>query len=641
MKISIKKSLPKLLRFMIFVLILVLIPINMIFQLYVLHKQQSESSKQLFAQVEQIVNINEKDLEEEKEQYSKQCIRTAEMVAYFINSEPEIISDLEKTKELAQKLDVDEIHYFNTEGVIYAGTHPEYYGYTFDSGEQMRFFAPMLEDTELKLCQDITPNTAEGKEMQYAAVWLEDKSGIVQIGMRPERLLTKIEEIKLEHVIASIPFDIDGDFHIVDINKNEIIASSVSDYVGNKIEFPNQNEEISDELTSIHMNFKGVKYCIYTQKYNDYLFVRMYTSQYLVNNMMVSSIFFLISILLAVICIVGVFIWYINKYILNNLILLNEELNRIEDGDLEELKLVTRISEFDHLIYYINQLLKSIRFNSGRISNIIDSGQIPLGVFEYNEFYKKAFVNKWMIEILGIELENDLSQKQLKALVDERLKYIEDDCVDQEEKVYRYYRDGKEIYVRLQKNSDNQSTIYYLMDVSSWWAEINSARDESNKDILTGLFNRRGLQENFKRLFANPTELKKAAIIMLDADGLKRINDLYGHHIGDEYLKIFSSIIKAFPEDHSICARLGGDEFVVLLYGYETYGEINEGIEELKKSRGKKFFCAQLDKEESIEFSIGYSYYPVDDQNYQRLMSIADERMYQEKRQRKAITPKS
>ena len=90
-------------------------------------------------------------------------------------------------------MQVDEIHFFNTNGEIYAGTNPEYYGFNFDSGEQISFFKPMLSDYNMQLCQDITPNTAEDKMMQYAAVWQSDHSYIIQIGLVPDRYLQTIQ----------------------------------------------------------------------------------------------------------------------------------------------------------------------------------------------------------------------------------------------------------------------------------------------------------------------------------------------------------------------------------------------------------------------------------------------------------------
>ena len=70
-----------------------------------------------------------------------------------------------------------------------AGSLPKYFGYSFDSGEQMAFFKQMLNNKDLTLCQDVTPNTAEAKEMMYAITWNEAKTHMVQVGITPKRLL--------------------------------------------------------------------------------------------------------------------------------------------------------------------------------------------------------------------------------------------------------------------------------------------------------------------------------------------------------------------------------------------------------------------------------------------------------------------
>ena len=167
---SIKKTLPRLTRLMMVILIMLILPANIYLQLLLQHRSQQESSREVFSQLEQVIETNEETLEKTKEDFSTKCIRSAEMAAYFVEHFPEAITDLAHVQELAKKLDVDEIHFLTGDGRIYAGTHPEYYNYTFDSGKQMEFFKPMLSDHSLKLCQEIQPNTAEGKEMQYAAV---------------------------------------------------------------------------------------------------------------------------------------------------------------------------------------------------------------------------------------------------------------------------------------------------------------------------------------------------------------------------------------------------------------------------------------------------------------------------------------
>lgn len=84
-------------------------------------------------------------------------------------------------------------------------------------------------------------------------------------------------------------------------------------------------------------------------------------------------------------------------------------------------------------------------------------------------------------------------------------------------------------------------------------------------DALTGLYNRRGLDARLERLFAEPEKLGHYAVVMIDADGLKGINDTYGHDKGDEYLRKIADTINAFDPGNSLAARQGGDEFVLFL----------------------------------------------------------------------------
>ncbi len=82
-------------------------------------------------------------------------------------------------------------------------------------------------------------------------------------------------------------------------------------------------------------------------------------------------------------------------------------------------------------------------------------------------------------------------------------------------------------------------------------------------DQLTGLYNRHYLEEEMKRL--NTERQQPISIIMADLNGLKLINDTYGHHIGDEMLKRSAEILKSVCRDEDILARFGGDEFVLYL----------------------------------------------------------------------------
>ena len=132
---SIKTRLMRLTWLVTLVLMLLLIPISIFAQLYLQHQAQEKSAYQSFAQLTQLIQTNKETLEREEELFAPQCIRSAEVGAYFLEYCPMAAMDLQQTRDLADKIDVDEIHYFTPQGEIFAGTHPEYYGFTFYSGE--------------------------------------------------------------------------------------------------------------------------------------------------------------------------------------------------------------------------------------------------------------------------------------------------------------------------------------------------------------------------------------------------------------------------------------------------------------------------------------------------------------------------
>ena len=173
---------------------------------YLLTKSAKEAmrtnSEIRFNQVSEVLKRNDTEIAELRENLKEDYFIRAKAAAYIVQNQPDVVGDLEEMRKIASLLQVDELHLFDMEGRLYAGSEPKYYDYTFRSGEQMQFFLPMVDDDSLQLCQDVTPNTAEGKMMQYVAVWREDHGGIVQIGMEPARLMAAMEKNELSYVFS-------------------------------------------------------------------------------------------------------------------------------------------------------------------------------------------------------------------------------------------------------------------------------------------------------------------------------------------------------------------------------------------------------------------------------------------------------
>lgn len=109
------------------------------------------------------------------------------------------------------------------------------------------------------------------------------------------------------------------------------------------------------------------------------------------------------------------------------------------------------------------------------------------------------------------------------------------------------------------------SVAYLLKSIwekeKGYLQKINQLNHESNHDCMTEVLNRRGLE-----LLLNENQISfPATLIMCDLDGLKGINDRYGHAIGDTFIKETAAILRASTRQGDIVSRIGGDEFLLVL----------------------------------------------------------------------------
>ncbi|MFQ9153245.1 MAG: hypothetical protein ACLR6B_19235 [Blautia sp.] len=132
---------------------------------YVNDRNTYQMAKVLLDRVVTVLNKNDESENELIGSLKDDYIVRAKAVSYIIDAKPEVERDVEELQKIADLMAVDEIHLFDENGYIYSGSVPKYFGYNFDSGEQMAYFKPMLTDKSLTMCQDVTPNTSEGKEM--------------------------------------------------------------------------------------------------------------------------------------------------------------------------------------------------------------------------------------------------------------------------------------------------------------------------------------------------------------------------------------------------------------------------------------------------------------------------------------------
>ncbi len=150
-------------------------------------------------------------------------------------------------------------------------------------------------------------------------------------------------------------------------------------------------------------------------------------------------------------------------------------------------------------------------------------------------------------------------------------------------------------------------------------------------DPLTGLPNRRLLEDRIETTFQHASRQQgKAAIMYLDLDGFKNVNDTYGHNCGDEVLKIVADRLVGSSRKEDTVARVGGDEFVIVLGSVSSLSDALGPASKLVDRLSEPYQIDDLTL--NLSTSIGIAIYPDDADTVEALINAADGALYQAKR---------
>ncbi|WP_374433823.1 diguanylate cyclase domain-containing protein [Inhella sp.] len=160
-------------------------------------------------------------------------------------------------------------------------------------------------------------------------------------------------------------------------------------------------------------------------------------------------------------------------------------------------------------------------------------------------------------------------------------------------------------------------------------------RREAFSDTLTGLANRARFRQEVAGALERAAGEHELAVLFIDADGLKRVNDLHGHAIGDRLLQEVAARLRGALRDSDCVARLGGDEYAVLLEPLLQREHLPLLVAKIQAAMQAPLpVDAQLSLQPSV--SVGWAIYPSDGADVDALLARADEAMYANKRARRA-----
>ncbi len=293
----------------------------------------------------------------------------------------------------------------------------------------------------------------------------------------------------------------------------------------------------------------------------------------------------------------------------------------------------TGIREVDRFAETITELNKELVTNSTKFLRIMDMASVELGGYELRTDTGSVFVTDNFFPLLGMP---GITGKLLSVRrFEEVLKGIRENTpctrtAEGDELLTIRQPDGVR-YIMLRSTIEGHAKIGLAEDVTAAALERMRIEHERDYDVLTGLYNRQAFNRVCSELFAQPERMGVAALMMMDLDNLKHINDTYGHDWGDQYIRRTGQCLRENTPVETVCARLSGDEFLVLFYGYHSRDAVREKIGQL--SRAMQQSVAQLPSGNALHISLsgGIAWYPDDGQDWETLKKYADFAMYQVK----------
>ncbi len=256
-----------------------------------------------------------------------------------------------------------------------------------------------------------------------------------------------------------------------------------------------------------------------------------------------------------------------------------------------------------------------------------------LMTFLFDETSRIIDINKYALDLLKYE-KDELIGEEFEHIVKEDGEELYLDCLrDMKYKSPLTFRltlktkQGKELPVEINcrhlSYNDKEYGFLFAKDIT----EILKREKDINyllyRDSLTGLYNRRFFEEELKRL--DTGRQLPIAIVMIDVNGLKVINDTYGHKAGDKHLQKVGDILKNSIRQEDILARWAGDEFVILMpdTDYEAARQLYKRI--------KSNCLISYQNGDPVSVAIGISVKSNSEMDINKVLEEADQDMYKDK----------
>lgn len=295
----------------------------------------------------------------------------------------------------------------------------------------------------------------------------------------------------------------------------------------------------------------------------------------------------------------------------------------------------TNMKELERFSSAITNLSQDIVDNSTKFLRIIKMASMELAGYEIRYDTKTVYVTDNFFELLEIA-ESDVEELTMESfyelLAEIDRQYAHSDSASGG-KVYRVVKKNGEIhYLHMKKAFFEYSQVGVIEDETESILDKIQISHDRDFDSLTNIYNRRAVQTKYKAIFQTPERIKCAAVIMMDLDNLKDVNDTYGHDYGDKYIQQAARCLDESLVGNVVYGRISGDEFFVFLYGYDSKEQVRSSIKYLTDTIQNRYIELPDGTKKGISMSGGIAWYGEPATHSDELKKYADMAMYQMKK---------
>lgn len=593
--------------FLMGLLIFVAVVIEMNILGFINKSDVNNTAQILLNQIDGILAENEQTEKNILADLKVEYVKKAKTVAFLLESDESLKKDGDGLRRISRMLDIDEINFFDSNGLLFGGTNPEYYGISFDSGEQVAFFKPMLNDRQLTMCQDVTPNTALSKHMMYAITWASTQSYMVQVGIEPVRLLNALKDSSISEVLKNIPLPDGSSIYISKINggDNGLVLSSAGNgfladgkstlYDWGFLDSKDDPTEIESKTVYI----KGYRHYCHFMQHGDLLVTTVQSTKP--------------NLRIFLVCIIIEVVWLLvaGSFIIRILFKLASANRKIK----KQMKVVNSISK----IYYSMHLIDIPTFHIEKLE-----GNELMDKVVHEGRNAQDMLQRIVKATVGAEfVDAALAFTDLKTLP-ERMKGRKSISMDVVDKRVGWLRVS---FIVVDTDEDD---LPLKVIIATQVIDEDKKREEElsievHRDELTGLFNRRAYEDDLLKYPKVPVEAD-FVYAAIDINGLKVVNDEMGHAAGDELICGAAQCLKQTLGNYGRVYRTGGDEFVSMFFADEVH------LQEVRTELEKVVDQWQGKIVPELSLSVGYaSKQEFPNEAVVDMAKVADKRMYEAK----------